>query len=146
MAEKKQAKPAPKLTVKRKIKVKTIVTDAFKQDLLKQLDAYVQSETRNLKAIEEQLGKVSKENVIYYEMESMKQKLSATLDQMPQRRKQLDGLKEGDFYHTGQIEGMASLSVGDQLYNRLYGYEIVLKDGVIQEILTNPVPSFAPLS
>ena len=41
-------------------------------------------------------------------------------------------------YSQGPIDGMVTVSAGDNLYEKLGGVEIVVKDGVVQEINNNP--------
>ncbi|MEK9658197.1 MAG: YlqD family protein [bacterium] len=138
-------KATPKLTVSRKIQVKNIVTESFRKDLLKQLVDYETQEKKRLLSIEPRLKTLNKNDVLFYELESMRQKIETALKEIPVRKKQIEEMKDGTLYYTGTIEGMVNLSVGDDFYKKLYGMDLILKDGCVQEIKMHNVTSFAPL-
>eukprot|EP01047_Picozoa_sp_COSAG01_P004023 COSAG01_NODE_128_length_24936_cov_324.347264_7_plen_147_part_00 len=138
-------KVVPKIALKRQVRVQSVVTNKLRKNLLTQIDNYEKQEGQRLKAIEAQLKTLNQDNVLYYELESMRQKLADALAQVPSRREQISALKNGALYHTGVVEGMVNLAVGDDFYKKVYGMGLLLEDGVIKDITFEDVPPFAPL-
>ena len=137
---------AAKLAVKRRIQVKSLVTEGLKKSLLKQIDAYEAQEKQRGESISKRLKTLKQDNVTYFELQSMLQKLEDVLEQVPARRESISNLKKGSVYNMGVVEGMVNLTVGEDFFKKVYGYEVLLEDGVIKEIKQNDVAPFAPLN
>ena len=132
------------IELKRVVMVKAIVTEAFKENLVKELE-------RAAKNIDNQLSQMDVQSRGY--MESLRKKgntqqLTAFKEQLQGERNrqaaaksdlmmkidQAKNLKVGSEFVQGPLEGPVEVKVGDNLYKKVGGAEIIVKDGVIQEI------------
>lgn len=132
------------IELKRVVMVKAIVTEAFKQNLVKELE-------RAAKNIDDQLSQMDVQSRNY--MENLRKKgdvkqLNSFKEQLAQERarqsaaksdlmmkiEQAKKLNVGSEFVQGPLEGPVEVSVGDNLYKKVGGAEILVKDGVIQEI------------
>ncbi len=55
-------------------------------------------------------------------------------------RKEIDearNLPLGSTFSQGTIDGLVSIKPGDNLYHKLGAAEIIIKDGIVQEIIGN---------
>ena len=132
------------LELKRVVMVKALVTEAFKDNLIKELD-------RALKNIENQEGQMSAQAQSY--MEGLKskgdaQKATDFKRQFQDEKNRLTMAKSDIFvkieeakklvigteFVQGPLEGPVTVGIGDNLYKKVGGAEILVKDGVILEI------------
>lgn len=132
------------LELKRVVMVKAIVTESFKDNLVKELD-------RAVKNLDAQLGQMEAQSKAF--MEDMKKK--GQVAQLTTFKKQLDDEKArqaaaksdlvmkieqakklvlGTEFVQGPLEGPVNVSLGDNLYQKVGGAEVIVKDGIIQEI------------
>ncbi len=132
------------IELKRVVMVKAIVTEAFKENLVKELE-------RAVKNIDNQLSQMDIQSRGY--MENLRKKgevkqLDAFKNQLQQERtrqtaaksdllmkiEQAKNLQVGSEFVQGPLEGPVEVKTGDNLYKKVGGAEIIVKDGVIQEI------------
>jgi hypothetical protein len=139
MAEKKNA-----IELKRVVMVKAIVTEAFKQNLVKELERAV----GNIDTQTAQMGERSKAYLDNLKKKGMMQKAAALKHQMEEEKGRQAAAKSdlmmkiedakklqlGSEFVQGPLEGPVNVSVGDNLYKKVGGAEILVKDGIIQEI------------
>ncbi|MBU0687777.1 MAG: YlqD family protein [Candidatus Margulisbacteria bacterium] len=139
MAEKKK-----ELELKRVVMVKAIVTEAFKQNLVKELE-------RAVKNLEMQAEKIEEQSKSYFEtlkQKGMMQRASSFKQQLEDERSRqvaaksdlmlkiedANKLQIDTEFVQGPLEGPVNVAIGDNLYKKIGGAEIIVKDGVIQEI------------
>ena len=139
MAEKKNV-----IELKRVVMVKAIVTEAFKQNLVKELERAVanidtqvaqmadrsKSYLDNLK----KKGMMQKAAAFKHQMEEEKGRQAAAKSDLMMKIEDAKKLQLGSEFVQGPLEGPVNVSVGDNLYKKVGGAEIIVKDGIIQEI------------
>lgn len=130
--------------LKRVVMVKAIVTEAFKDNLIKELDRAV----KNLEAQESQMNNQSKNYLEDLKKKGLMQKAVAFKNQLEEEKSRQAAAKSdllmkieeakrltvGSEFVQGPLEGPVNVSVGDNLYKKVGGAEILVKDGIIQEI------------
>lgn len=130
--------------LKRIVMVKAIVTEAFKQNLVKELE-------RAIANIDTQLGQMEGQGKSYLEdlkKKGLMQKAAAFKHQFDEERSRQSAAKAdlmmkieeakrlqiGSEFVQGPLEGPVNVAVGDNLYKKVGGAEIIVKDGIVQEI------------
>jgi len=144
----------PSITVQRPIVIKTIVTDGFKrlyvadlEDAIKRIDAVVQQidvQSRRFD-LERQVSPQSR--AIRQQLEIERQRQEAARAELTARLREAQELKLNEEFTQGTIEGVADISVGDNLFDKISRAEIVVKDGIVMEIREGApagVPAAAP--
>ena len=134
------------LSLQRNITIKVVVTEEFKKYLVAELERSIQNMDAQLTAMETQ-GKRLVENLKKQGDKTIKQvsaivqqinmdKQQATLAKADLEKKIAEAkeLKIGSEFLQGTVPGTTSVKEGENLYKKLGGVEILLKDGVIQEI------------
>jgi hypothetical protein len=138
MAEKKSVE------LKRVVMVKAIVTDAFKQNLVRELERAV-ANIDNQSAQIDARGKSYLENLkkkglnqraaaFKHQMSEEKSKQAAAKSDLLMKIEEAKKLKVGSEFVQGPLEGPVIVGIGDNLYKKVGGAEIIVKDGIIQEI------------
>lgn len=135
---------ANELELKRVVMVKAIVTEAFKENLIKELERAV----KNIENQESQVEMQSKAYLDDLKKKGLMQKAAAFKHQLEDERNRQTAAKsdlmmkiedakrlviDSEFVQ-GPLEGPVTVSVGDNLYKKVGGAEIIVKDGIIQEI------------
>lgn len=130
--------------LKRVVMVKAIVTQAFKDNLVRELD-------RATKNMDDQMARMESQSKIYLEdlkKKGLMQKAAGIRSQLENERarqaqaksdltmkiQEAKGLTIGSEFVQGPLEGPVEVSVGDNLYKKVGGAEIIVKDGIIQDI------------
>jgi hypothetical protein len=135
---------AEHIELKRVVMVKAIVTEAFKENLIKELDRAV----KNLEAQASQMEMQGKNYLEDLKKKGLMQKAAAFKHQLDdERARQAAGksdlmmkieeskrLEIGTEFVQGPLEGPVKVGIGDNLYKKVGGAEIIVKDGIIQEI------------
>jgi len=136
--------------VKRSLNVKTLVTDAFRVQAQKdlsqeqtlvaqqteQLELQYQNNLRQLEEASRQGHNVARQlDQLHQEANKRKQELATLQAEIDQQLQGLTTLPNGQYIKTGQLENWVPLAVGDNLYQRLRGAEILVTDGKITAIL-----------
>jgi hypothetical protein len=139
MADKKQA-----IELKRVVMVKAIVTEAFKDNLVKELDRAVKNLDMQLNQLEGQsknfMEELRKKNQMAQlttfkkQLDDEKARQAAAKTDLLMKIDEARKLVLGTEFVQGPLEGPVNVSLGDNLYKKVGGAEIVVKDGIIQEI------------
>ena len=133
-----------KLELKRVVMVKAIVTEAFKENLTKELDRAA----KNLDQQGQQLEFQAKAYMENLKKKGLLQQLSAFKHQLEEERGKQAAAKAditnkiaesqkltlGSEFVQGPLEGPVEVQIGDNLYKKVGGAEIIVKDGIIQDI------------
>lgn len=128
-----------KLEIKRKILVKAVVTEKFKNDLIKELQEGIQKleaelqfiEQRTKKTITELTLKGSPQVASYKEqIEYEKMQREAAKEKMTEQIKFVSSLELGKEVVQGEVEGPVVIQVGDN-WEEITKKEIVLEDSKI---------------
>lgn len=130
--------------LKRVVMVKAIVTEAFKDNLIKELDRAV----KNIEMQETQIDAQGKSYLEDLKKKGLMQKAVSFKNQIEEEKSRQAAAKAdlmlkieeakrltiGSEFVQGPLEGPVDVSVGDNLYKKVGGAEILVKDGIIQEI------------
>ena len=131
--EKKSVKK-PQVTLKRQVVVKAIVTNQFKEYLNFELTETISIYRTQIDQIDAQLAQLDQNDPAYAKLVSEKRPLESYITSESEQRTFVDGLEMGSLYSQGPIEGMVPITVGDNLYEKLGGIEMIVKDGLVQKI------------
>jgi hypothetical protein len=135
---------AEEIELKRVVMIKAIVTDAFKDNLVKELERAV----KNLEAQENQMemqstnymedlkkkGLMQKAAAFKHQLEEERARQAAAKSDLTMKTEEAKRLVLGTEFVQGPLEGPVKVGLGDNLYKKVGGAEIIVKDGVIQEI------------
>ena len=130
------------MIIHRKILVKVIVTEAFKEKVISEMTEALNKMEAELSFIEQRAKKTITEltikaspqaQAVREQLEWEKKKREDAKTEMNERIRMLSGLKEGTEIAQGEIEGPVEVKVGDN-WNQVFKKEIVIKDGVVVDI------------
>lgn len=132
------------IELKRVVMVKAIVTEAFKENLANELRRAVKNIEQQISNIEaqakkqvEQLvkkGLKQKASLIKHQAEDERTRQMAARSDLLMKIEEAKKLVIGSEFVQGPLEGPVKVKVGDNLYKKIGGAEIIVKDGIIQEI------------
>ena len=130
--------------LKRVVMVKAIVTEAFKKNLTKELERAIgnlenqasQITTRGKSYLDElkKKGLMQKAAAFKHQVEEERNKQAAAKSDLMMKIEEAKKLELGSEFVQGPLEGPVDVAVGDNLYKKVGGAEIIVKDGIIQEI------------
>lgn len=130
--------------LKRVVMVKAIVTEAFKQNLVKELERAVGNiDTQTTQMSErskayldglKKKGLNQKAVAFKHQMEDERNRQAAAKADLTMKIAEAQKLQLGSEFVQGPLEGPVHVSIGDNLYKKVGGAEIIVKDGIIQEV------------
>ena len=130
--------------LKRIVMVKAIVTEAFKKNLIGELERAIsnidaqlgQAEMQGKNYLEDlkKKGLMQKAAAFKHQYDEEKARQSAAKADLMMKIEEAKRLQIGTEFVQGPLEGPVDVSVGDNLYKKVGGAEIIVKDGIIQEI------------
>jgi esterase/lipase len=115
------------IELKRVVMVKAVVTQAFKDNLIKELERAV----KNLDTQSQQMDFQAK---TYMEDLKKKGRLAAAKADLMTKIEEAKKLVLNTEFIQGPLEGPVTVKTGDNLYKKIGAAEILVKDGMIQEI------------
>jgi hypothetical protein len=133
----------PSVIVKRPIQIIVITTESFKQDLLKEIQESVDAVQRHIEQMEFQgrraLADLQRTNLnqamaLRQQLEAEKRKYEDMKKELEQRREEVEKLELNEEYPRGTMESEVEIKVGDNLFDKLSQAQIIIKDGVVQDI------------
>ncbi|OGB88011.1 hypothetical protein A3H38_05950 [candidate division WOR-1 bacterium RIFCSPLOWO2_02_FULL_46_20] len=141
MAEKQSSNS---VELKRVVMVKAIVTEAFRQNLVKELERAVGNLENQASQMVER-GKTQLENLkqkglnqkavaFKHQIEDERNRQSAAKVDLMLKIEEAKKLQLGTEFVQGPLEGPVNVEVGDNLYKKVGGAEIIVKDGIVQDI------------
>lgn len=132
------------IELKRIVMVKAIVTEAFKENLIKELERSITNLENQMSQMETQgrnylddlkkKGLMQKAAAFKHQMEEERARLVAARSDLTMKIEEAKRLQLGTEFVQGPLEGPVTVSVGDNLYKKVGGAEIIVKDGIVQEI------------
>lgn len=135
---------AGSIELKRVVMVKAIVTEAFKQNLIKELERAIGNIDNQLNSMESQSkaylddlkkkGLTQKAAAFKRQFEEERARQAQAKSDLTMKIEEAKRLGVGSEFVQGPLEGPVEVSVGDNLYKKVGGAEIIVKDGVIEEI------------
>ena len=130
--------------LKRIVMVKAIVTEAFKDNLVKELDRAIanidgqvnQMEAQSKNYLEDlkKKGLMQKAAAFKHQFDEERGRQSAAKADLMMKTEEAKRLQIGSEFVQGPLEGPVNVNIGDNLYKKVGGAEIIVKDGIIQEI------------
>jgi capsule polysaccharide export protein KpsE/RkpR len=130
--------------LKRVVMVKAIVTEPFKQNLIKELERAVANLDAQLNQMEIQgknyledlkkKGLMQKAAAFKHQMDEERARQAASKSDLLMKIEEAKRLQLNSEFVQGPLEGPVQVALGDNLYKKVGGAEIIVKDGVIQEI------------
>jgi hypothetical protein len=131
------------MKLKRAVTIKAIVTEELKSDLkdelaktLSRIDSAAQQLDFQLRRYVPEVAKADIEQAgrLRREIEGERQKHESARAELGNRLREVAALEIGSEFVQGTLEGEVEIAPGDNLLEKIGGAEIVIKDGVIQEI------------
>jgi len=131
------------IAVKRPIQVIAIVTEELKQELMQELQEAADNTQQRIEQMEFQgrryLADVQRNNLtqamaVRQQLEKEKTKYEDIKKELQQRMQEVTALEIDSEYARGTLESEVQIAVGDNLFEKLGRAQVVIKDGVIQEI------------
>ena len=138
------------LTVKRQVIVKTIVTEDFKNRAENELMNEVKLINSQINHIQAQLNQIIQQfqqgtalgssidpreaDQIINEFNAKLQQLLTLKQNLQQEISNIKTSKPGETIITGSLENYVEIKPGDNIYDKLVNKEIIVKDGIVQEI------------
>ena len=115
--------------------LKARLTDEFRvagEDVQSQIDQF---DFRARHALAElQRADLNRAMAARQQIDAEKRRLEAVKHELQERAGDVDKLEIGSEYPRGNIEGLVEISVGDNLFEKLAGYQLIVKDGTVIEI------------
>ena len=131
----------PSITVQRPIVIKTIVTEGFKrlyiadlEDAIKRIDAVMQQIDVQARRFDLERQVSPQARAVRQQLEIERARQEAARAELAARLREAQELRLNEEFTQGTIEGVAELSVGDNLFDKISRAEIVVKDGIVMEI------------
>lgn len=124
------------VTLKRAVTIKAVVTDKFKEYLKFELTASKQDLENRLNQLQEAAAVVDKEKnqLLSQQRDTEIFHVKNNLKDVSARLGSLESIELGSVFNQGTIDGFVTVSEGDNLYEKLGGMEIMVKDGIVQSI------------
>ncbi|MGB9613583.1 MAG: YlqD family protein [Candidatus Margulisiibacteriota bacterium] len=132
------------IELKRVVMVKAVVTEAFKQNLVNELERAVKNLESQMTQMESQSksyledlkkkGLMQKAAAFKHQLEEERARQVAAKSDLMMKIEEAKRLQLGTEFVQGPLEGPVIVSVGDNLYKKVGGAEIIVKDGIVQEI------------
>jgi hypothetical protein len=138
------------ITVQRDLAVKTMVTDAFREKAMREDQNELATVDANIHQLREaaqgRLNELLQSNLSDEDKQLAQMHLQQQFDEQVtqflslkqevlNRQEVLANTPNGTYVSTGNVTDSVTLNVGDNIYDRLKGAEILVKDGVITAIL-----------
>ena len=136
--------------LKRQVTVKSLVTDTFRNtarteltDEIKLIDAQLEQLETQYQASIRQIETMARsgQNMgqqmqqLNHDAQERRNQLSNVKMQATANLANLDKVQDGDTVVTGVLENYVEIKVGDNIYDKLRGAEIILEDGKVKSIM-----------
>jgi hypothetical protein len=138
------------IKVKRQITIKTIITDSFKEKASSEISGEMKLLDEQIYHLELQINQIVQQfqqtmpaslSISPQEAEQIINELNLKLQQlvnlkqnMQSQISNIQNSRTGDLIVTGSLENYTELKTGDNIYDHMLDNEIIVKDGIIQEI------------
>jgi hypothetical protein len=129
----------PNITLQRKIFIKAVVTQDFKNTFNQQLESYkleLNANIDKIKTEESRLllsGSLNSSETINYRGKLAKEREQQELakKEIEEKTKEINALEIGSIYPYLQLDSLVEVKEGDNLFEKLNAGEITIRDGVI---------------
>ena len=131
MAEKQKKS---QIILKRQVVTKAIVTPKFKDFLTYELQENIKFYQNKIAELTTQINTLSPTDPTAQRLQGEKKEAEQYIQAEPNQRAFIKDLDINSEYSQGPVEGFVTVSIGDNLYEKLGGVEILVKDGIIMKI------------
>lgn len=129
----------PNITLQRKIFIKAVVTQDFKNTFAQQLESYKAELNGNIDKIKTEesrlllSGSLNSAETINYRSKLAKEREQQELarKEIEDKSKEINALEIGSIYPYLQLDSLVEVKEGDNLFEKLNAGEITIRDGVI---------------
>lgn len=129
----------PNITLQRKIFIKAIVTQDFKNTFNQQLESYKTELNANIEKIKTEesrlllSGSLNSSDTVNYRAKLSKEREQQELakKEIEDKAKEINSLEIGSVYPYLQLDSLVEVKEGDNLFEKLNAGEITIRDGVI---------------
>jgi len=115
--------------------LKTRLEDEYRaavEDMQRQIDQF---DFRARHALAElQRSDLNRAMAARQQIDAEKRRLETAKHELLERATETDKLAIGDEFPRGTIEGQVEVAVGDNLFEKLAGFQLIVKDGLVVEI------------
>jgi hypothetical protein len=133
------------ISLRRQVTIVAIITDEFRQQAtselqgaLKQTDEESQAmefqAKRALADMEKRGAPVADLDMVKAQIDEQRQRLRAQKGELLNKLELVSKMQLGEEFIQGQVENFVDVSVGDNLYAKLSNPQIIVKNGLVQEI------------
>jgi hypothetical protein len=131
------------LTVRRSIAVQAIVTEQLKEELKAELEEGVETTQRRIDQMDFQsrrfLADLQRTDLTQAmsarrQIEAERRRQEAIVEDLRRQLDEAEKLELGTEFPRGTIEGTVEITEGDDLFKKLGGSQIVVKDGIVVEV------------
>jgi hypothetical protein len=133
MAEQERPKK-PQIILKRQVVTKAIVTPKFKEFLSFELNENLAFYKNKLNEIASQLKQINESHPQFAQLHAEKTEAEQYIQSEKSQQEFIENLQLDTEYSQGPVDGFVTVSTGDNLYEKLGGIEILVKDGIIIKI------------
>ncbi|MBT5855306.1 hypothetical protein HOH87_01565 [bacterium] len=126
------------ITLKRNVSIKAIVTERFKKFLVLELNNNIAVMDERIKTIEKAEKAPGVSTEYFAQLSNEKKQIQVQMEDFQNKINEAQGLKLETLFNQGTIEGFANIKVGDDLYQKLGAMEVIVKDGVVNDIKIIP--------
>jgi hypothetical protein len=131
--DKKQDK-SPTVTLKRNVTIKAVVTDQFKKFLTFELNQAITGLNERQKQLDDILAKNEGTSEYRNQLSHEKQQNAVNKEDLTNKINVAQKLQNDTLFVQGVVEGFATVKKGDNLYEKLGAMEIIVKDGLVNEL------------
>jgi len=131
------------LTVRRSIAVQAIVTEKLKEELKAELEEGAETTQRRIDQMDFQsrrfLADLQRTDLTQAmsarrQIEAERRRQEAIVEDLRKQIEEAEKLELGTEFPRGTVEGTVEISEGDDLFKKLGGSQIVVKDGIVVEV------------
>jgi predicted RNase H-like nuclease (RuvC/YqgF family) len=136
------------LTVKRSINLIVIVTEQFREEVRAELQEAIDTTQRRMEQMDFQgrrlLAELQRTDITQAmsarrQLEAEKRRYETLKQELRDQLAEIEKLELGSEYPRGTLEGQVEVEVGDNLFTKMAGASIIIKDGVVIELREEPV-------
>lgn len=124
--------------LKRNIVTKAVVTPKFKAFLNKELQENVKFYNKRLTEITAQLNSLAPNDPAAGQLQAEQREAQNYIASEASQKQFISTLELNSLYSQGPVEGFVTVTVGDNLYEKLGGIELVVEDGIVKKIVSTP--------
>jgi len=137
-------KNTPKsVTLKRTVTIKAVVTEKFKQYMDFELTQSVKASDSRIQELDKRIQEMDKSSPLHGQLVSEHTQLAQSIKEFQKQQDYVKSIEMDSHFVQGTIDGFVNIAVGDKLYEKLGGMEILVFDGVVKSITPVTAPPVA---